>query len=339
MNRDVCTLGHAFRDGDKYCGVCGEDRLGPRTRCPKCGHEDEPGLNFCTQCRSPLVVVGAAASAPAQILPSPFGRNHDVFAAAIAGREGETLGIGELSALVQKVDPSFNMGSFLPNDHARGNRGSCGCSEFKGGAKARPLFKQVARGLYQVINYSDLLLDTDDRLHGVGDSKILRRPESSQVLTASAWLLGPAASRINRVLGNNEPARVIAGQKGGRWISVGKTLPFHHLTTGYRDSWWAIGIDRTFDYELGQLTDEHPIYLGLRLDRNVAAHDGGSIYNALSSILPGSWKEPRMYWPIWSEPSQLDENGRVLNQDSYVETIVSTYVETYAIVHEYLSNA
>jgi hypothetical protein len=339
MNREMCSNGHRFREDDKFCGVCGEDRLGARSRCPKCGHEDEPNLNFCTQCRSPLVVVGAAAAATDSIEPSSFGRNHDVFARAVVGHEGEVLNIAALEALIRVKDPDFKKGSLLPNDHGGGNKASCGCTAIRNGKQVRPIFEWMGRGLYRVIDYTNAPGEATNQGRGVRDLITPSPIQGAVPLTAAGWLLGPAAARINDELEDGEPARILVGQKGGRWVALGKKLPSHDLTLGYGDAWWAIGIERrTMDYVLGEPPKKEPMYLGLRYDRNVGGLDGALIYNTLSKILPGKWKRADRWWPIWTEPNAFDEDGKVLSQDDYIDAVISKYVETYAIISEYFQS-
>jgi hypothetical protein len=229
------------------------------------------------------------------------------------------------------------MGSFLPNDHGGGNRGGCGCSRENAGAQVRPIFKRVDRGLYQVIDYSSPPFGASTQSSEASGLVIVGSVQRSSSLTASGWLLGHASSQINRLLGRDEPARVLAGQKGGKWVAVGKKLPFHELTRGYRDTWWAIGIDRqSMDYELGESPKKEPMYLGMRCDRNVSTLDGEKIYNTLSEVLPGSWKEPDRYWPIWTVPDATDEDGHALTREDYIDAVIAKYVATYSIILEQL---
>jgi hypothetical protein len=331
MERESCSRGHRFREGDKFCGVCGEDRQGPRSRCPNCGHEDDPDMRFCTQCRTPLVADTVVTPSSSSFTPSIFGRNHDVFAAAVAGHENEVLSIGDLKELVNRVDPDFNSGSFLPNDHGDGNKGACSCSTKVSGASARPIFERVDRGLYKVLNYSGEPEVVNSEAPSDEAFVMAYGRDPTRIMTASRWLLEQAASRINRVLGYENPAKVLVGQKGGRWVAVGKSLPSNELTRGYETS-WALGIDTRMDYELGHTPTAEPMYLGMRCNRNVGGVDGAMIRNALGKIFLGSWRPPDKYWPFWTEPNPFDEDGQVLNQDEYIDAIISQYVETYAIV-------
>jgi hypothetical protein len=293
-------------------------------------------MNFCTQCRSPLVGAESVTFPVAPKLPGAFGRNHDVFASALAGHAGEILSVHELRALVQKYDASFNMGSFLPNDHGEGNLGACGCSKAKGGTT--PIFEKIGSarsGRYRVIDYAKD--SPNGQPNGVTSTTNLNVPEVPEM--ASTWLLSDAVTRTNRQLGYDNPTEALVGQKRGQWVAVGRRLPPHDLTRGYQTT-WALGLDRgserTLDYELGT-KPVHPLYIGLRCERNVSGPDGRKIYSAFKEVLPGSWKEPSMYWPIYVEPD-VESSGRLLTANEYTDLIISKYVETYGIVLGFLKS-
>ena len=71
--------------------------------------------------------------------------NHERFAKAFSGMEGEELSTAEIRAIILKKFPDMNPGSVLPNDHATGNKSCCWCA----GTDKR-IFDRISRGRYQV---------------------------------------------------------------------------------------------------------------------------------------------------------------------------------------------
>ena len=75
--------------------------------------------------------------------------NHAKIAIALADHRGETLTTAQMWQIVKKHwEDEFEEGSFLPNDHASGNAGSCWCAENR---RNQPLLRRVRRGLYLVL--------------------------------------------------------------------------------------------------------------------------------------------------------------------------------------------
>lgn len=54
--------------------------------------------------------------------------NHDMIAAAVKNYRGKILETSEIKEMVLKAFPNFNVRSFLPNDHAFGNKNCCSCA-------------------------------------------------------------------------------------------------------------------------------------------------------------------------------------------------------------------
>jgi len=63
-----------YEEGQRYCKICGSYLLHRETGdtfCPQCGIRVSPRQEFCHECDAPLKGEAAAATAPAQEMPSP----------------------------------------------------------------------------------------------------------------------------------------------------------------------------------------------------------------------------------------------------------------------------
>jgi hypothetical protein len=75
--------------------------------------------------------------------------NHSKLDLALAPHRGQTLSTQQIWEIVySKWHGAFAKGSFLPNDHASGNKGSCWCARNR---QNRPLFEKISRGFYRVL--------------------------------------------------------------------------------------------------------------------------------------------------------------------------------------------
>ena len=75
--------------------------------------------------------------------------NHGKLAAALAPYRGKQLTTQQMWSIVDaRWQGGFTKGSFLPNDHAQGNKGACWCAANR---QNRPLFEKISRGLYLVL--------------------------------------------------------------------------------------------------------------------------------------------------------------------------------------------
>jgi len=75
--------------------------------------------------------------------------NHGKLEHALAPHRGKQLNTQEMWAIVDAVwQGQFAKGSFLPNDHADGNKGSCWCAVNR---QNRPLLRRIERGVYLVL--------------------------------------------------------------------------------------------------------------------------------------------------------------------------------------------
>jgi uncharacterized membrane protein YvbJ len=65
--------GHENREGAEFCGVCGQSLETERT-CPQCGHVNPKDFKFCNKCGQPLVSTHAppSVSAPPSPIPNSF---------------------------------------------------------------------------------------------------------------------------------------------------------------------------------------------------------------------------------------------------------------------------
>lgn len=72
--------------------------------------------------------------------------NHEMIAFAVKDHHGETLTTDEIRGIVLRAYPNFNKGSLLPNDHARGNKGSCSCA-----GTVKRIFDCIETGRYRVL--------------------------------------------------------------------------------------------------------------------------------------------------------------------------------------------
>jgi hypothetical protein len=74
--------------------------------------------------------------------------NHDCFADAFIERVNREFTTAQIRKILLERYPNFSLGSVLPNDHAKGNKGDCPCV-----GTARQIFEQVRRGVYRVRQY------------------------------------------------------------------------------------------------------------------------------------------------------------------------------------------
>jgi len=75
--------------------------------------------------------------------------NHEKLEAALAPYKGRRLSTQQMWDIVDaKWQGSFTKGSFLPSDHAQGNKGACWCAVNR---QNRPLFQRIGRGVYMVL--------------------------------------------------------------------------------------------------------------------------------------------------------------------------------------------
>jgi hypothetical protein len=254
---------------------------------------------------------------------SPHGRNHDIIAAAIAGSVDQILSVDEIAILVRKLGIPFSEGSLLPNDHAEGNRSSCGCSLYRGG---QPLFERVGYGRYRVLDPQNPNMNSKKS----GGGQLGQQ--------ASKWLRYGASAELTRMLYAGEPQpQIFSGIRGGRYVVVGLPLPQSSLTSHYSTS-WSMSVDTTYnDYQLGGNPSKEPIYFGLRCGRNVALSDGAQIFRFVATLLPDlPWNAPDQYWPIWMHPTHFGEGGDLLSEEELRAGIIEQFVSTYRIVHDAL---
>ena len=71
--------------------------------------------------------------------------NHDMMASAVKNYRGKVLETSQIKKIVLGAFPNFNEGSFLPNDHAFGNKSCCSCVGTK-----RQIFDRIEPGKYLV---------------------------------------------------------------------------------------------------------------------------------------------------------------------------------------------
>jgi len=75
--------------------------------------------------------------------------NHGKLEVALAPYRGKRLTTQQMWNIVDaRLEGGFTKGSFLPNDHAEGNKGACWCAANR---QNRPLFQRVGRGVYLVL--------------------------------------------------------------------------------------------------------------------------------------------------------------------------------------------
>jgi|GEM_PF-995348 len=75
--------------------------------------------------------------------------NHGRLEAALAPHRGKRLTTQQMWNIVDaRWDGGFTKGSFLPNDHAQGNKGACWCAVNR---QNRPLFQRIGRGVYLIL--------------------------------------------------------------------------------------------------------------------------------------------------------------------------------------------
>jgi len=71
--------------------------------------------------------------------------NHDMITSSVKQYRGKVLETSQIKKIVLSAFPKFNEGSFLPNDHAFGNKSCCSCV-----GKKRQIFDRVEPGKYLV---------------------------------------------------------------------------------------------------------------------------------------------------------------------------------------------
>jgi len=75
--------------------------------------------------------------------------NHGKLEAALSPHRGKKLSTQQMWSIVEAMwQGGFAKGSFLPNDHAQGNKGACWCAVNR---QNRPLFQRVGHGVYMIL--------------------------------------------------------------------------------------------------------------------------------------------------------------------------------------------
>lgn len=341
-----CANGHQLAEGDKFCGDCGSHSLkNVLFPCGKCGAKPGRLTNYCTNCGVAYVPLQSMRASSSSLTSRSFGRNHDVIKSAVAQRVGEVLKTSEIMALVLTFDPHFNPGSLLPNDHAGGNRGACGCSQFKAGPEAEPIFERISSGRYLVLGGLDPSITKGEtlaeRIQKVRPSfdelfHVDGRNEKEYVyvavngLRASEWLRSESAQAIDQVLGRYATT-VLSGTKGGRYVAVGVRLP---TIPGLEDCspYWAIGLDTRWDFVLGQRPTQKALYFGVRCNRNVSGVIGDTANQVLAPLLGGRWEKPEQFWAIWKSLSEVDTSGAPLTPEEFIKNLLQQFEEGYVAI-------
>ena len=341
-----CTNGHQLFDDERFCGDCGAHSASTiLLPCRECGVTPNRDVNFCTNCGRPYQSTTASrVSTPPHIARS-FGRNHDVIKRAVAPRKGDVLRTSDILALVLTIDPSFSPGSLLPNDHASGNRGACGCSLYKGGSEADPIFERISSGRYLVLGGEAIVgegLKTidivppaskpafEDLFRLDGQSTTDNGVPTTDGLRASDWLRSEGLQAIDQVLGRYA-ATILSGTKGGRYINVGVKLP---TIPGleYLSAHWAIGLDTRRDFVLGQRPMVGALYYGVRCSQNVRGVLGDAANQALAPVLGGRWERPDQFWAIWKSPTTVAASGELLTPDEFIENLLLEFTKGYEAI-------
>jgi hypothetical protein len=252
--------------------------------------------------------------------PFSFGRIHEALYFSLRPRSGETLSTAEILALVDSSPFGVNLTSVLPGDHAAGNHGSCRCS----GSDFR-LFDQVRRGLYRVRNLSSSLEPIEDLRLGldIDVDRIHEQKKGGRVLF-SQWLETEGLARIQARL-RGFRVEILSGLRTGRYLAVGVTL----RRTGES---WSIGLDKNFDFELGQVPVKAP-YCGWRggSTRKGAGSEGRQTSRILRQIFPEEeWQGPHQHWSLYRYLPVTGDGSEVLSPDAYADFAVQFFVETFA---------
>lgn len=341
-----CINGHHLTEGDKFCGDCGEYRTSSAPLpCGTCGVIPNRRTVYCTNCGVINAPLPSKHSQYSSHISKNFGRNHDVIKRAVAPRVGQVLKTAEIMALVLKLDPHFNPGSLLPNDHGGGNRGGCGCSLYKAGPDAEPIFERVSSGRYLVLGEAGPINSggdpaVDDRqtairtfeqlFHLNGAPKNESTGEVSNGLRASEWMRSEAIAAIDQIIGSNT-ATSLSGTKGGRYLAVGVRLP---IIPGleYFSPYWAIGLDTKWDFVLGQQPAPKAMYYGVRCSQNVRGVLGDTANNALAPLLDGRWERPDQFWAIWKSSTELNPSRTLLTSEEFLRNILQQFADGYKAI-------
>jgi hypothetical protein len=341
-----CTNGHELFDEDKFCGECGTYSASALLLpCRECGVAPNRSVNFCTNCGRQYQPMTTPRVSTTPRIARSFGRNHDVIKRAVSTRKGEVLRTSDILAIVLTIDPSFSPGSLLPNDHAGGNRGACGCSLLKGGSEADPIFERISSGRYLVLggeanavdgrNATDILPPTvkpafEDLFRLDGQSTIYNGVPTTDGLRASGWLRSEGLQAIDKALGRYA-ATILSGTKGGRYINVGVKLP---TIPGleYLSPHWAIGLDMRKDFVIGQRPTIGALYYGVRCSQNVRGVLGDAAHQALAPVLGGRWERPDQFWAIWKSPTAVAAPGELLSPDEFIGNLLLEFTKGYGAI-------
>lgn len=324
-----------MQDGDQFCAMCGAERS--RSDCPECGSEIRRGAVFCVKCGHRLVRESTSLE-PRQHVSTPRS-NHEAIRHAVdhLADSGQVLSTGQIIDLVQRFSPGVPKSSILPNDHAIGNDHSwaCRCTRREGGMS--PIFKREEgpRGRYRVLGRS-----TDGQGRNLSTSAIPAERIGSGSVTgsqghwilASKWLREVAAHDLQSPV---TQVRVLRGSRGGRWLAVGADLPALGPLKG-REPAFAIGMNRDNDFILGQPPNAHAIYLGIRCNGYLPWEPATDLYKLVkAAVSEFPWQQRDQYWPVWFEPSPLQEDGTTpLSAEQYIGKIKNTFQRLYPRIIE-----
>lgn len=135
MNNSKCICGILLRGDEKFCPECGSRvtvAAEQDNRSPGRTHFDNGGL----------------------VDSSSFGRNHHEIFRATRHLVGQRVTTSQIADAVRSHNPSFAMGSLLPNDHGGGNLGACRCA-----GTANRIFDRLGRGVFIVRGPEDPTVD------------------------------------------------------------------------------------------------------------------------------------------------------------------------------------